>query len=59
MFTRREMSEPARHSTTGPRFPNTNREMKIAAPTDLLTGRPAGTLHLIRQAVVVAISRPQ
>lgn len=59
MFTRREMSGPAPVSTTGSRFPNASEEMKIAVPADLLTGRPAGTLHLIWQAVVVAISRPQ
>ena len=58
MFTRREMSGPAPVST-GSRFPNASEKMKIAAPADLLTGRPAGTLDLIWQAVVVAISRPQ
>jgi hypothetical protein len=59
MFTRREMSGSAPHSTTGSRSPNTSGEMKIAAPANLLTGRPAGTLHLIRQAVVIAVSWPQ
>ena len=59
MFNRREMSGPAPVSTTGSRFPNASEELRIAVSADLRTGRPAGTLHLIWQAVVVAISRPQ